>query len=47
MDIEILLYEKLCRCCPSERNCFRKGQKCEVYLKELDEEINNDNDSEY
>lgn len=42
MDIETILYEKLCRGCAHEKKCHDHNEHCDNYYKELDKEIDDD-----
>ena len=39
MPIEDILYEKLCRGCPKEKQCHDKKEHCKSYLEQLDKEL--------
>jgi len=44
IDIEYLIYEKMCSCCPNAKQCHENCESCEEYDKAVENyEISNDN----
>lgn len=42
MPIEEILYEKLCRGCPKEKQCHDNCEHCNKYLEQLDKELDDE-----